>query len=94
MRFLFALPNFFSKETLATWPSFMPKRQMPLGLDLRGGAHLLLALDSNDLEKDWLSNLREDARKNLRDAKIGFYRHRRDGGDTLQVRLAKPEDTG
>ncbi len=90
--FLFALPNFVSKETLESWPNFLPKRQMPLGLDLQGGAHLLLALDEKELRTDWLNNLREDARKTLRDAKIGFS-----GigvaGDAVQVRLAKPEDT-
>ncbi len=90
--FLFALPNFVSKETLESWPGFLPKRQMPLGLDLQGGAHLLLALDEKELRTDWLNNLREDARKTLRDAKIGFS-----GigvaGDAVQVRLVKPEDT-
>jgi preprotein translocase subunit SecD len=89
---LFALPNFFSKETVASWPNFMPKRQMPLGLDLQGGAHLLLALDQNEIRKDWLSNLREDARKTLRDAKIGFSAIGVTG-DAVQVRLVKPEDT-
>ena len=43
---LFALPNFFAKETVASWPSFLPHRQIPLGLDLQGGAHLLLAMDT------------------------------------------------
>ncbi|MBX9862561.1 MAG: protein translocase subunit SecD [Hyphomicrobium sp.] len=89
---LFGLPNFVSKETLATWPNFLPKRQMPLGLDLQGGAHLLLALDSKELEKDWLSNLREDARKTLRDGKIGFSAVGATA-DAVQVRLVKPEDT-
>ena len=89
---LFGLPNFVSKETLATWPNFLPKRQMPLGLDLQGGAHLLLALDSKELEKDWLSNLREDARKTLRDGKIGFSAVGATS-DAVQVRLVKPEDT-
>ncbi len=48
---LFAMPNFFSKETVAAWPSFIPHRQMPLGLDLRGGAHLLLAMDTAEVQK-------------------------------------------
>src|SRR5690606_19118726 len=39
---LFALPNLFTKEKLASWPRFLPTKQMPLGLDLQGGAHLLL----------------------------------------------------
>jgi preprotein translocase subunit SecD len=88
---LIALPNFFAKETVAAWPSFVPKRQMALGLDLRGGAHILLSMDTGDVRKDWLATLREDARKQLRDAKIGFSAI---GGtaDAVQVRLSKPED--
>lgn len=89
---LFAMPNFFAKTTVETWPSFMPKRQMPLGLDLRGGAHLLLALDTNEVKKDWLTALREDARKSLRDAKIGFSAVG-STGDAVQVRLVKPDET-
>ena len=88
---VFALPNFFSKETVEGWPSWMPHRQLPLGLDLRGGAHLLLAMDTKELEKDWLATLRDDARKQLREAKVGFT-----GlgvtGTAVQVRIAKPED--
>jgi len=90
--FLFALPNFLSKETLASWPSFLPKRQMPLGLDLQGGAHLLLAIDQKDLRADWLNTLREDSRKTLREAKIGFSAIGV-AGDAVQIRLVKPEDT-
>jgi protein-export membrane protein SecD len=89
---LFALPNFVSKERLAGWPDFMPKHQMPLGLDLQGGAHLLLAMDTNELKKDWLLSLKDDARKQLRDAKIGFSAIGVQG-DVAQVRLVKPEDS-
>ena len=88
---LFTLPNFFSKETVDSWPRWLPHKQLPLGLDLRGGAHLLLAMDTNELEKDWLNTLRDDARKKLRDAKIGFT-----GlgvvGNSVQVQVTKPED--
>jgi preprotein translocase subunit SecD len=86
------LPNFVSKETLARFPSFLPTRQMPLGLDLQGGAHLLLAIDQKELRTDWLNNLREDARKTLREAKIGFQAIGV-SGDAVQVRLVKPEET-
>lgn len=86
-----SLPNFFSKEQLAAWPSFLPTRQMPLGLDLRGGAHMLLAMDTNELKTDWLTAVRDDARKQLRDAKIGFSAVGVQG-DVVQVRLVKPEE--
>ena len=38
---LMIIPTFLSKETLAKFPSWLPTRQLSLGLDLRGGAHLL-----------------------------------------------------
>ncbi len=88
---LFTLPNFFSKETVDSWPRWLPHKQLPLGLDLRGGAHLLLAMDTKELEKDWLNTLRDDTRKALREAKIGFT-----GlgivGNSVQVKVTKPED--
>src|SRR5262249_42205429 len=40
-----AIPNLFRPETLAAMPSFFPKNQVNLGLDLQGGSHLLLEVD-------------------------------------------------
>ena len=88
---LFALPNFVSKQTLAGWPDFMPKRQMPLGLDLQGGAHLLLSIDQNEIRKDWLQGVQDAARASLREAKIGFSAIGVDG-NAVKVTLVKPED--
>src|SRR5215468_11632158 len=88
---LLIVPNFFSKETLARWPSWLPSKQLNLGLDLRGGAHLLLSMETAEVRKDWLDTLRDDARKRLRDAKIAVT----SVGITnnaVQVRLAKAED--
>jgi preprotein translocase subunit SecD len=89
--FVIALPNLFSKQTVAGWPGFMPKRQVPLGLDLQGGAHLLLAMDTEELRKDWLGTLRDDARKVLREAKIAASTGVT--ANAVQVRLTRPEDT-
>src|SRR5882762_5584407 len=87
----FLLPSFFAKETVAGWPWFVPRAQINLGLDLRGGAHLLLSMETAEVRKDWLDTLRDDARKRLRDAKIAVT-----GvgisNNSLQVRLAKAED--
>lgn len=88
---LFAMPNFFTKESVATWPNFIPKQRLNLGLDLQGGAHLLLAMDQDEIKKDWMVNLRDSARRSLRDAKIG-YSALGIQGTQLQVRLTKPED--
>ena len=87
---LFALPNLFSKETLQSWPGWLPKSQINLGLDLRGGAHLLLSMDVNDVRKDWLDTLRDDARAQLRNARIGFTGLGVQGG-AVHVRIAQQD---
>ncbi len=62
---LFALPNFFSKEEVATWPNYVPKKQMALGLDLKGGAHLLLSMDVEELRRKWAQDLSRQVRNGL-----------------------------
>jgi preprotein translocase subunit SecD len=89
--FLLCVPNFLSDASFKALPSWMQHR-IQLGLDLRGGAHLLMAMDSDQLKKDWLANIRDDARKQLRDAKIGFSGIGSTAG-SVQIRLVKPEET-
>ncbi|MFY0614365.1 MAG: protein translocase subunit SecD [Hyphomicrobiaceae bacterium] len=88
---IFATPNFFEKTTVDTWPDWLPKQQLKLGLDLRGGAHLLLTMDTKELRQDMLDNLREDVRANLREAKIGVVGIglTKDG---VRVRIGRPAD--
>ncbi len=60
-----ALPNFFSKETTANWPSILPHNGMTLGLDLQGGSHLLLQVNRESIITERLRGLRRDARQLL-----------------------------
>jgi preprotein translocase subunit SecD len=64
-------------------------RQVPLGLELEGGAHLLLAMDGVELRRNWLGTLRDDARMVLRGAKIPASTAV--GPNAVQVRLRPPE---
>ncbi len=87
------LPNFVSQSTLdSAWPPLVPNKQLNLGLDLKGGAHLLLQMDSQELLKDWLKSLRGDVRKVLRDARI---RAKPPGqtADRVRVKLIDAADT-
>src|SRR5882724_3004895 len=68
---LCAVPNFFSEANVKTWPEWA-QRRMVLGLDLQGGSHILLEVDSNAVKKDKLTQVVDDARRTLRDAKIGY----------------------
>lgn len=67
-----ALPNLFSQQTLSGLPSFIPHKQVHLGLDLQGGAHLLYEIDEAELVQDWLNDLRGEVREVLRRERIGY----------------------
>ena len=64
--FLTAMPNLFTREELARFPAWLPHKQISLGLDLRGGAHLLFEVDVKALKADRLASLTESVRDVLR----------------------------
>src|ERR1700740_1311340 len=70
---LCAVPNFFSEATVKTWPAWA-QRCLVLGLDLQGGSYLLLEVDSNYVKKEKLDQVRDDARRVLREGKFGYTR--------------------
>ncbi|QMW23124.1 protein translocase subunit SecD [Sandaracinobacteroides saxicola] len=87
---VFATPNFFPEKTVAAWPDFLPKKQLNLGLDLRGGSHLLLEADTADIAKGKVERLEEIARAELRQADGGAIQYGdmsiRDGALSFLVR--------
>src|ERR1700736_5175284 len=68
---LCAVPNLFPEATVKGWPAWA-QRRLVLGLDLQGGSYLLLELDSNYIRKEKLDQIRDDVRRTLREAKIGY----------------------
>jgi len=67
---LLALPNLLPAAALERLPGFLPSGQIALGLDLRGGSHLVLEVDAADLRRERVRTLAEDARRTLREASI------------------------
>ncbi|MEK6734572.1 MAG: protein translocase subunit SecD [Pseudomonadota bacterium] len=67
-----SLPNFLSSNSLKKMPNWFPKQTMNLGLDLRGGSHLLLEVDFPYYLREQVENLRENLRKDLRKERIGY----------------------
>ena len=68
---LFAVPNFFSDATIKRLPAWA-QRHVVLGLDLQGGSHILLEVDSNYVRKEKAEQLAQDVQRSLREARIGF----------------------
>ncbi|WP_179038615.1 protein translocase subunit SecD [Rhizobium leguminosarum] len=67
---LIALPNVLPQSVLQRVPAWLPHEQVSLGLDLRGGSHLVLEVDEADLTKERLQSLLQDARRVLREKGI------------------------
>ena len=82
---LCAVPNFFPDHVVKTWPKWA-QRHVVLGLDLQGGSHILLEVDSSSVKKDKLEQVRDDVRRTLRDAKIG-YTGLAVRGESVEVRV-------
>jgi preprotein translocase subunit SecD len=87
---LCAVPNFFPEARVKTWPAWA-QRRLVLGLDLQGGSYLLLEVDSNYVKKEKLDQIRDDVRRTLRDAKIG-YQNLVSRPDSVEVRITKDTD--
>ncbi|MBK6895216.1 MAG: protein translocase subunit SecD [Alphaproteobacteria bacterium] len=72
----YSLPTFVSADTLK-WmqdnlPAGFPKSSVNLGLDLRGGAHLLLEVDMDYVYKERADMLEQDLRQRMVEKKIGY----------------------
>src|SRR5262249_46861185 len=83
---LFAVPNFFSERVIQSLPKWA-QRQIVLGLDLQGGSHILLEVDSDAVKKEKLQNLLDDVRRSLREARIP-YTGLAVRGDQVEVRVS------
>src|SRR5208337_5387162 len=76
----------------ARLPGFIPMRQIVLGLDLQGGAYMLMQVDDASVVKAQVEALRDDVRQKMRDGKIALS-----GGIVTQprgvlVRIADPAE--
>jgi preprotein translocase subunit SecD len=65
---LFAAPNFIKIDE----DSSLPSQKVNLGLDLRGGSHLLLSVDFDSYLKDFVDSVTDNIRKEFRHNKIGY----------------------
>lgn len=81
-----ALPNFLTNSSF-----FQNSARLNLGLDLRGGAHLLLSTDFASYLSDQLTMSVNNLRKEFRKSKIG-YQNLRVVGNKIVVKLRNTDD--
>jgi preprotein translocase subunit SecD len=88
---IYALPNAFPAAAMARMPSWLPHKQVNLGLDLQGGAHLLYEIDENQLIQDWLGSIRDQVRSDLRADRIGYVNLAQNvGARQVSVKIREP----
>ncbi len=76
----------------ARWPSFLPSGLINLGLDLRGGAHVLVEVQLADVQADRMESLWPELRDTLRDLRdqVGTVRRLDGPPGELRVRIGEP----
>jgi protein-export membrane protein SecD len=67
-----AIPSMLPRDFLNALPGWLPKRTVTLGLDLQGGAHLLLEVGMDKLIGERLNGALDETRVVLRRANIGY----------------------
>ncbi len=77
----------------AVWPALAPAALVNLGLDLRGGAHLLAEVRLADVYKQRMDSLWPEARDALRDIRdaVGPVRREASAPDVLRISVDRPE---
>ena len=88
---LFAVPNFFPEATVQSWPKWA-QRHVVLGLDLQGGSHILLEVDTNAVRKEKLESLREDVRRVVRENRLGSPAAVAVRGNVVEFRIREGVD--
>ena len=87
---LFTLPNLLPQKTLDSFPVWLPKQKLNLGLDLQGGSYLMYEVDTAALRQERLKNLVEDVRTVLRGEQIAFGELAEVNG-VVQLRIAEAD---
>ena len=80
-------------ETAGQWPSFLPSGLVNLGLDLRGGAHLLAEVQVDDVYEARMDALWPEVRDALRPERstVGTFRRQPGPADQIRLKISKPD---
>lgn len=77
----------------ALWPDWLPSTLVNLGLDLRGGAHLLAEVHLSDVYEDRIDSMWPEVRDRLREERdtVGAVRRQPAPPGELRVRISDPD---
>ncbi len=79
-------------EQASRWPDFLPASVVNLGLDLRGGAHLLVEVNIEEVQAERMISLVAEARSALRSGGVRKYTQLKAAEDNISVRITNAAD--
>ncbi|MEO0959162.1 MAG: protein translocase subunit SecD, partial [Pseudomonadota bacterium] len=88
----FAMPNLLGSETRSSLPTWLPHQAINLGLDLRGGAHLLVEVEIEEVYAERMQNLRGEVRQALVDAGVRRFSRLAASERAVSVEITNAED--
>ncbi|MFO8165131.1 MAG: protein translocase subunit SecD [Thermodesulfobacteriota bacterium] len=81
-----------SKTLPSWWPNILPEEKIHLGLDLKGGMHLVLEVQAQRAVESHLERMIEDIKHNLRKARIRYQALKRSNSNSIGLTLIRAED--
>jgi preprotein translocase subunit SecD len=80
-----------AKESPSWWPKFFPQDKIHLGLDLQGGMHLILEVQTDKAVESSVERIKNDLKNDLKKERIFSTFLDRVQGDKIEVVLLNPE---
>jgi preprotein translocase subunit SecD len=87
LSFFYMTPTLVGQENLPSWWGVLPKDKIHLGLDLQGGSHLVMEVETQKAVERSLDLIATDLEDNLNSQNIRFKRSGRIGADRVQLVL-------
>lgn len=86
----FLIPTFFPNIP-APWNKYMFKEKIHLGLDLQGGMHLVLEIDTDKALELMVERMSDDLKETMMDNRIRFRNLEKVDGAKIAMELTEPE---
>ena len=91
MGFIYLTPS-LTRDLPAWWSNILPRDKINLGLDLQGGMHLVLEVQSLKAVESHLERVTEEMKNDLRKSKVRYLGLERHGTESITLTLIREKD--
>ena len=84
----FLVPTFIT-QIPSPWNDYFPKEKIHLGLDLQGGMHLVLEVDTEKALESMVERMANDLKESMMESKVRFRKVEKAKGATISLELTE-----